>query len=110
MMILAMYLFYKTIKYYFKEKKHLIYISVGLVIFPANLMWYILWPNHFTRISVGLVIFIGIYYFSSGFMKLIREIYISESSGNKSLKISLTFIVEVVAIVLTVYQFILLFN
>jgi len=110
MLIMAITFFRHTIKSYFNENKPLMKISSGLLLLPANAMWFILWPNAFFRISLGFVLFTGIYLFSSGFLQLIRETYINDKEKNKTIKISFTLIAEVIAVVLTIFQFIILFN
>lgn len=111
-LLLAIAMLFSTVNYYFRNKVELMYISIGVLLIPCNYMWYMLWPNFFTKIEAAVAFFLSIMFATIGFLRLLQKsiIEIKQRENKNYTNVILVFIGEILALVLTIIQFIISFK
>ena len=75
-------------------------------------MWYMLWPNFVTKIGAAIAFFLSIMFATIGFLRLIQKsiLEIKQKENKNYTNIILVFVGEILALVLTIIQFIISFK
>lgn len=112
LLLLAVTMLTSTVNYYFKNKTELMYISFGVLLIPCNFMWYMLWPNFVTKIGAAIAFFLSIMFATIGFLRLVQKsiLEIKQKANNNYTNVILVFVGEILALVLTIIQFIISFK
>ena len=71
-------------------------------------MWYMLWPNFVTKIGTAIAFFLSIMFATIGFSRLIQKsiLEIKQKENKNYTNVILVFVGEILALVLTIIQFI----
>lgn len=109
LLILSILLLFSTVNYYFKGKRYLMLIALGVLLIPCNFMWYMLWPCFITKIGSAAVFFLSIMFATSGFLGLLQKSIqdIKQQEIKNYTNVILVFIGEALSLVLTIIQFLM---
>ena len=112
LLLLAITMLISTVNYYFKNKTELMYISFGVLLIPCNFMWYMLWPNFITKIGAAVAFFLSIMFATIGFLRLMQKsiLEIKKKENKNYTNVIIVFVGEMLALVLTIIQFIISFE